>query len=278
MICRISFLAAMLLAAFGATMDGARAWDDAKYPNWRGEWYRSSGAQWDPTKPPARGQQAPLTPEYQAIYEARLAEQVGGGQDYNPQVRCLPPGMPRAMIGYEPIEFIVTPDITYVWLVYMHEFRRIYTDGRGWPANHEPSFAGYSIGRWIDEDGDGRYDVLEVETRGFKGPRLVENTGIPLHVDNQTVIKERIHLDKSKDDVIHDEVTIIDHALTRPWTVTRSYRRQPHTAWVEYVCHEHNTLVILGGETYYIREDGYLMPGGKNQPPPDLRYFDQGRK
>ena len=231
----------------------------------------------DPTKPPARGQQAPLTEEYRKVYEARLAEQVLGGQDYNPQVRCLPPGLPRAMIGYEPIEFIITPAVTYMRLDYMQEFRRIYTDGRGWPDKLQPALLGYSIGRWIDEDGDGRFDALEVETRGFRGPRVVENTGIPLHADNQTVIKERILLDKAKDDVLHDEVTTIDNAFTRPWTVTRTFRRQAKEAWLEYVCQEHNTLIILGGETYFIREDGYLMPSRKDQPAPDLRYFDQAQ-
>jgi hypothetical protein len=35
-----------------------------------------------------------------------------------------------------------------------------------WPSEIEPTFAGYSLGKWIDEHGDGRHDVLEVETRG----------------------------------------------------------------------------------------------------------------
>ena len=51
---------------------------------------------------------------------------------------------------------------------------------------------GYSIGKWVDTDGDGRYDVLEVETRGFRGPRAFDASGLPLHRDNQTVVKERI--------------------------------------------------------------------------------------
>ena len=34
-----------------------------------------------------------------------------------------------------------------------------------------------------------------VETRNLKGPRSYDSTGLPLHQDNQTVIKERIYLD-----------------------------------------------------------------------------------
>jgi hypothetical protein len=235
---------------------------------------RSTGVQWDVTKRPARAQQAPLTPEYQAIYEARLQEQETlGGQDYNPQVRCKPPGLPRAMIGYEPFELIVTPEITYMRLDYMQEFRRIYTDGRDWPKALAPKLLGTSIGKWIDEDGDGRYDTLEIETRGFNGLRVVENTGIPLHKDNRSVIKERIHLDRADKETLIDEITIIDNAFTRPWTVDRKFKREPVTRWFEYVCDEHNTLVIIRNETYFIREDGFLMPSRKDQPGPDLKYF-----
>ena len=41
---------------------------------------------------------------------------------------------------------------------HIHDSRRIFTDGRDWPKEMQPSFSGYSIGKWIDEDGDGRYD------------------------------------------------------------------------------------------------------------------------
>jgi hypothetical protein len=260
-----------------AVIGGAQANDDAsnpnKYPNWRGQWYRTLGVQWDASKPPGRGQQAPLTPEYQARYEASLAEQRLGGQDYKPQVKCMPAGMPQMMIAYEPVEIIVTPQAIYMWMVYMHEFRRIYTDGRDFPAKIAPSFGGYSIGKWLDTKGNGKYDTLEVETRNFKGPRIFEPTGIPMHDDDQTVIKERIALDPADPNLINDEITTIDNALTRPWTVTRQFKRIANPAWAEYFCHEHNTIVILQKETYFIREDGYLMPSRKDQPPPDLRKF-----
>jgi hypothetical protein len=269
-----SLIGALVLAtALLMSTPGAHSQDAAKYPDLRGQWVRSGPVQWDTSKPPARGQLAPLTVEYQAIYDAALADQATGGQSYNPQVRCVPPGMPRAMIGYEPIEILVTPEITYLQLHFMGELRRVYTDGRDWPASLQPSYVGTSIGRWVATQGSGRYDTLEIETRGFKGPRLVENSGIPLHRDNQTVIKERIRLDQADPDLLHDEVTLIDHALTRPWSVTRSFRRSAKPIWIEYLCSENNNLVIIGGESYFVREDGDLMPMGKDQRPPDLRNF-----
>ena len=67
--------------------------------------------------------------------------------------------------------------------------------------------------------------MLEVETRGFKGRRAYDATGLPLHYDNQSVFKERIHLDKADSNLMHDEITVIDHALTRPWTVDKKYVR-----------------------------------------------------
>src|SRR5258706_13597607 len=104
--------------------------------------------------------------------------------------------------------------------------RRIHPDGQDFPTsmNDEPMYAGYSIGKWVDEDGDGRYDTLVVETRGLKGPRNYDVSGIPLHRDNQSIIRERIYMDRADPNLLHDEITTIDHALTRPWTVTKNYR------------------------------------------------------
>jgi hypothetical protein len=79
--------------------------------------------------------------------------------------------MPHMMMGFGPLEWIFTPETTYILIGWYDHYRRIFTDGRDWPKEIEPTYAGYSIGKWIDEDGDGRYDVLEVETRGFRGHR-----------------------------------------------------------------------------------------------------------
>jgi len=127
----------------------------------------------DPSKPPGRGQQPPLTPEYQAVFEANLREREAGVPGTWPGPSCLPPGMPAQMTAYRPLEFIVLPDVTYVRVDYIRDTRRrIYTNGRDWPKEVEDGFDGYSIGKWIDEDKDGKYDVLEVETRHLKGPAI----------------------------------------------------------------------------------------------------------
>ena len=69
------------------------------------------------------------------------------------------------------------------------------------------------------------------------------------------------------------EITTIDHAYTRPWTVTRDYNREPHPLWPEFLCTEANNHIPIGGQFYFRSGDGYLMPAYKDQPPPDLRNF-----
>src|SRR5215470_13251598 len=216
-----SSIAAVALAALCATIVNAQAFDESKYPDWNGQWKLGIPAKWDPAKPPARGQQPPLTPEYQAIFEAGLADQAAGGQGNDPTYVCIPDGMPRAMNVVFPMEIVILPKTTYILIEYLSMIRRIYTDGRDFPTNDEPSFMGYSIGKWIDEGSTGQYNVMEVETRNMKGPRAYDPSGIPLHSNNRTVVKERITLDKDNPDILHDEITTIDDALTRPWTVMK---------------------------------------------------------
>jgi hypothetical protein len=276
---RRTIASAALLAALLAASAGAQSQDAAKYPDWSGQWRwtASGGNRYDQTKPIGRGQQAPLTAEYDAIFEASMADQAAGGQGNNQTFACVPGGMPRIMGGNQGLEFIVTPKTTHVVFVDSMP-RRIYTDGRKWPDHVERTFNGYSIGRWLDEDGDGRYDVLEVETRHLNGPRTIDNIGIPLHADNDTVIKERLYADKGNPDTLHNDITTIDHAFTQPWRVLKTYRRQKDPNWFDNVCTVGNQHVQIGKEGYYLSADGLLMPTKKGQPPPDLRYFEQVRR
>ena len=277
--------AVALVAGLAAAVTDARAWDDTRYPDLKGQWVRGYPglSRFDPAKPIGLRQEAPLTAEYQAIYQENLAEQAAGGQGIDPTYRCLPPGMPRIMHVYSPMEIVVTPDTTYVLIEHIHDSRRIYTDGRDWPANmyDDPQFSGYSIGQWVDEDGSGRYTALVVETRGLKNPRTYDATGIPFHADGGTIIREKLHLDKANANTLYDEITVIDDALTRPWSALKTYRRVAAKGpiwWREDICTENNVHVTVGKEEYFLSADGLLMPARKGQAPPDLRYFKQPGK
>ena len=280
-------IASVVAGAITITTGGARAADDARYPNWKGQWARfivpglPGQPSHDQTRPWGYGQEAPLTSEYQAVLDASLADQANGGLGNYPTARCFPAGMPHMMMAFGPQEYVITPEATYLLINYDDHIRRIFTDGRDWSAGLDATFSGYSIGKWIDEDGDGRYEVLEIETRGpFKGPRAYDPAGLPLAFDNQSIFKERIHLDKANPNILHNEMTVIDHALTRPWTVDKKYRRNPgpRPVWPEYYCGENNAQVSIGKENYFLSADGLLMPARKDQAPPDLRYFRQTQK
>ena len=268
-----------LAAALVASSLAASAHDESKYPDWSGQWRRPQGVgiQWDPSKPLGPPQQAPLTVEYQKVFEASLADQKAGGQGGDPTYTCIPPGMPRAMTVVFPMEIVILPQLTYILQEYVPMIRRVYTDGRDFPPDEEPAFLGYSIGKWVDEDNDGKFDVLEIETRNMKGPRSFDASGIPVHADNQTVVKERIWLDKTDKNLLRNEITTTDSALTRPWTVMKTYRRDlsAKPIWFEYVCAEGNHHVVVGKNNYFISGDGYLMPTRKDQAPPDLKFFSQ---
>ena len=145
---RNSVGAIVTAAALTMTVAGAAAFDESKYPDWSGQWQRPRGAafpnvgnQWDQTKPPGLGQQAPLMPEYQARLVASLADQAQGGQGLDNLYKCITNGMPRVMSFTFPVEFVILPNITYVHFeIFMP--RRIYTDGRDFPKDEEPSFSG----------------------------------------------------------------------------------------------------------------------------------------
>ncbi len=120
--------AVALLITFGS----AQAFDDTKYPDLTGQWdrfiVRGTNGQFDQTKPLGRGQQAPLTPEYQAIFEESLADQAGGGHGAGvDHAKCIAAGMPFMMIAFRPLEVVVAPQTTYIIIADYDPLRRIWT-------------------------------------------------------------------------------------------------------------------------------------------------------
>jgi hypothetical protein len=250
----------------------------AVYPDFESQWRNDgSGDVWDPSKPAGLAQQAPLTPEYQKIFEASLKDQATGGRGNNYRSSCVLDGMPRIMNLTAPMEILIQPRLTF--LIFQEAFvRRIHTDGVPMPSAEPPNFQGYSVGHWVDQDGDGRYDVLEIETRNFKGPRAMDSTGLPLHQDNESVVQERLYLDSKNKDLLHDDITTIDHALMHPWTVTKTYVRERNPRWAEYNCQPPPGSIFIGLDEYRLSPDGKLKPLYEGQASPDLRYFKPVQK
>jgi hypothetical protein len=269
----LGLTAAAVIAGSAAAQ---QPFEENKYPNMAGQWQRVGAlGVFDNSKPPGRGQQAPLTPEYQKIFEDNLAEVAQGKSGEDPVHTCIPEGMPRAMNLVLPMEVVITKNTTYILMEYLTMLRRIYTDGRKFPDDEDPSWMGYSIGKWVDEDGDGKFDVLEVETRNLKNPRTFDPSGLPVHRDAQTVVKERFYLDKNNPDTLYDQITVEDHALTKPWVITKTMKRGKNPIWVESICAEGNIHVEIAGEQYMLDADRKLMPMWKGQPAPDMSNFNK---
>jgi hypothetical protein len=235
------------------------------YPDWSGQWERIGSLNWPP-EGYAKAGPAPLTPEYQKVYEKNLEMRAQGILAGDPPATCLPPGMPRVMKMSFPMEIIVTPRITYIIADWESQVRRIYTDGRSWPGYILPEFNGYSIGQWHDENKDGVFDMLSIETRGIKGPRSIDSTGVVLHENNQTVVREEIR--RIDQNTLEDKITTIDDAFTRPWVINQRYKHNAKDfVWVEYVCAEGNRHIKLGDEWYFINDaEGVLEPTREGQP------------
>ena len=96
------------LARFAPRSPRALAWDDSKYPDFSGQWRPIGGpGRW------ARDQKAPLTPEYQAIFEADAAE--GGQSFHNKTYLCWSPGMPRVTNGCGKMNSSLQPRRLALW-------------------------------------------------------------------------------------------------------------------------------------------------------------------
>jgi hypothetical protein len=146
--------------------------------------------------------------------------------------RCLPVGVPRLMTGVSPMEFVITPNVTYITFQLMTaQTRRVFTDGRQFPTVAEPFFVGYSIGKWA---------------RNLHGPHTFDETGIPLHDDDEAVVAERIYLDKLDPSILHDDIMTVDNWLLRPWTGRQMYRRQATEVWKEDNCTADPGHVAIG--------------------------------
>jgi hypothetical protein len=208
-----------------------------KLPDWGGVWENISGkriAEFTGNDPEEKRRFVATPPPFNAEYAARYKtvsdSRASGAVQNDPTSRCLWPGVPRLIWQPFPWEFVFEPGIVRTNYEYMSQVRRIFTDGRGHPADPDPSFNGHSIGRWEG-------DTLVVETVGLRGDTMLDQTGMP-HSDAM-VVSERIRL--IAPDMLENQVTMRDpKAFTKPYVTTRRYRRHRDWEIMEYVCQENN--------------------------------------
>jgi hypothetical protein len=210
--------------------DPARIAKAAALPDWSGFWAPVQGDVFDAkTATSAAGAVAnpPYNKEWAAKYAATRAK-LKTDPKIDPLQACLPLGLTRMMaIAGGHYEFTILPE--QVWIFSGSpagpkstavQTRRIYTDGRANLSGDDlfPQYTGNSVGHWEG-------DTLVVHTVGLNTDESwVDRTGAQLSGD--AVIDERIRM--VNPNLIEDRFTITDKtALTRPWTVTRTYRRIP---------------------------------------------------
>lgn len=198
--------------------------------DWSGVWTRTGTLNWDPNLPTGEFDTAPLTPEYQAIYDDRIVKYKKGVPEEDPTAKCLPQGMPRIMNMIFSMEILQREGVVAIFAEWGSQLRHIYTDGRVHPDDPDPTYNGHSIGYW--DDGD-----LIVNTVGLRGDTRLTARGLGL--SDALRVQERFH--QVDENTLTNTITLTDEkALTRPWTVMKTYKRAPHIDVMEYVCQENN--------------------------------------
>ncbi len=166
-----------------------------------------------------------IQPWADELYKQRLGNL---GSDDPWTVQCLPAG-PRAILkgGDGPARIIQTP--TLLAILYDDlTYRQIFLDGRALPKDPNPSWMGYSVGRWEG-------DTLVVESTGFNERSWLDMGGHP-HTESLRTT-ERFRRTSFGHMELH--VTFNDPgAYKKPWTISFGVNLVPDTEMIEFVCAE----------------------------------------
>jgi hypothetical protein len=168
------------------------------------------------------------------------------GKDDPAMYDCLPQGPRMNMHAPLPVKLVQTPQL----LLMLSEdltYRQIFLDGRSLPVDPDPSFMGYSVGRWEG-------DTLVVDTIGFKDRTWLDFSGLP-HTEALHIV-ERIR--RTTFGHLEIEETITDPAVfTRPVTVRLGAQYVPDTELLEFICaeNEKSRAHMVGVASDLIRRD-----------------------
>jgi hypothetical protein len=167
----------------------------------------------------------PMQPWALALFNERKD---GKHSKEEPDANCLPQGVPKIDAAPAPYKFLQLPELVIILYEAFTQYRQVFMDGRELPKSPNPTWLGYSVGKW---DGD----RLVVDTIGFNGKTWLDQAGHPgteaLHVTESFRRRDFGHLEI--------QITIDDpKAYTKPWTVTEVMQLQADTELLEFVCNE----------------------------------------
>jgi hypothetical protein len=169
----------------------------------------------------------PMQPWAAKITKERMT---GADAAEESDANCLPQGVPKINVTPVPFKIVEEPDEVIILYEAFGIYRQIFTDGRALPKDPNPTWMGYSVGKWDK-------DSLVVTTAGFNGKTWLDQAGHP--TTDALQVTERFR----RPDFGHlmVDVTINDpKAYTRPWTVTESMNLLPDTELLEFICNENN--------------------------------------
>jgi hypothetical protein len=152
----------------------------------------------------------------------------------DPMTRCLPPGIVRLEVFPLFRKMIQVPGLLVILNEQNASYRQIFTDGRPLPVDPNPSWNGYSSGKWEG-------DTLVVQTTGFRDALWLDTGGSPL--TDAARITERFR--RVNYGTLEIELTIDDpKAYTKPWTIKVTQILAPDTELLDYICLENEKDVV----------------------------------
>ena len=245
----------------------------ANLPDWNGVW-RAGSTLFDLSGPsknvngdPNARDFPPYNAEWGARYEKFLKDVVQKNLYSDPLTLCYPSGFPRLAVSARGFQIVITKPM--VWFLYERpDIRYIHTDGRGHPPEEEalPTWNGHSIGHWEGE-------TLVIDTVNLKNKVPIDRTGLVLS-DQAHIVERWRRIDH---DTMENVLTIEDsEAFTKPWVVTRRYRRDKGEALpnLDYVsCMENNRNKMVNGQTEMILRGDPRWIDPSEMYPPDVKKF-----
>lgn len=254
-----SVLACLLVAGLSFGQGTVTPYD--KLPDWSGAWSMVGGTVFDRATQTGQGgsitpgvrEHPPYNAEWEAMYAKSLALRDKG---LLPDVftNCgVPAGYPRMFNLPDPYEFVIRPEESWILAENGPNVFRIYTDGRKHLEDQWETYSGDSVGHWEG-------DTLVFTTIAIKGNRdgdsILDRTGLVL--SDKAHATTRIH--KTAPDTLEIQMTIEDSkALTKPWVVTKQFRKMPAgTRLYDYGCAENNRNPVdtVTGKTLTLGPDG----------------------